>query len=171
MKCNIKSISNNLFENCSGFYCELSIPDKVISIGEIASVQSIGEMAFFDCDGMNGTLCFSSSLSRIGYSSFNNTQFDLIKFGGDKMPKCDGFIGFPYDQIIDTNKNYEEKNFCSYNVTNYKETHKKRGLSAGAIAGIVFGTIFRVAVIILVVLGGIKLYKIKHPEGFVGIYG
>lgn len=63
----IESISNQAFEDCSGFTGNLILPD---------SLTSIGNRAFSGCSGFTGNLIIPDSVISIGNSSFGETGFD-----------------------------------------------------------------------------------------------
>ena len=74
----------------------------------------------------------------------------FIKYDGIKSPKCDGFIGFPFDQVIETNNNYESDKFCIYDVSNNKKNGKKR-LSTSEIIGITAGCVVFISIVLIII--------------------
>lgn len=80
----VTSIRERGFKNCSGLTGSLVIPNSVTSIGDYAffycqgftglsipnSVTSIGEDAFCGCSGFTGTLFIPNSVTSIGHDAF-----------------------------------------------------------------------------------------------------
>ena len=67
----VKNIPNTTFANC-GLLGTLTLPQ---------SVTNIGNYAFYGCTGLTGTLNFSDSIQKIGFSSFEGTNFDTVVIG------------------------------------------------------------------------------------------
>lgn len=100
----LEEIGTSAFNNCKSLMCELSFPEKLKVIGDLAFGQSgikgnlflphnlekIGSNAFSDCSDLSGSLVIPDRIKEIQGSSFKDCGFTGTLTLPDGLEKIDG---------------------------------------------------------------------------------
>jgi hypothetical protein len=124
------------------------IPDSVVSIGDSA----------FEGAVKLSTVVLGENVEYIGTSAFENcTELSRVQYSGVNEPELgeDVFAGTQVTEVEVTEK-YKGDDFGGTSVS----VKSKKGLSGGAIAGIVIGVIAA-----LLIAGGVVFFFMKKKSG------